>query len=190
MTDPNVSPGSPPPNQIRPSDADRQAIAERLRQAVDEGRLDLMEYDRRLRASEQAATMADLQAVVADLPAPATPPEQVLLQLGDMTVTSTTIYTPSGPIPLRGAQWMIQDHWTTTQKIPTWAIVLAIVGFFCLTIFSLLFLLAKETVYQGVVTVTVTNAGRQYAVRLPVNNQQQVHHYHQQVNYLRSVSAA
>lgn len=190
MTDPHVSPGATPPDQIRPSEADRRSIAERLRLAVDEGRLDLMEYDRRLRASEQALTMADLHTVVADLPAPATPPEQVLVQLGEVTVTPTTVYTPSGPIPLRGSQWMIQDHWTAEQKIPTWAIVLAVVGFFCLTVFSLLFLLAKETVYHGMITITVTNAGRQYAVRLPVNSQQQVHHYHQQVNYLRSVAAA
>jgi hypothetical protein len=192
MTDPHGAPDTSPlpPEQMRPSEADRRSIAERLRLAVDEGRLDLLEYDRRLRTSEQATTMADLNAVVADLPAPPSAPEQVLMQLGDMTITNSTVHTPAGPIPLRGSQWLVQDHWTTEQKIPTWAIVLAIVGFFCLTVFSLLFLLAKETIYHGVVTVTVTNGGRQYAVQLPVGSHQHVQHYHQQVNYLRSIAAA
>src|SRR5690349_22078307 len=88
------------------------------------------------------------------LPYPVTTPypmqEQVIAQIGEIQVTSTTVRTPAGQLPLRGSQWMVTDQWVATQKIPSWAITLAIVGFFCLTVFSLLFLLAKETVYQGV----------------------------------------
>lgn len=104
-------------------------------------------------------------------------------------MTSTTAHTPAGDIPLAGSSWQVADFWHSEQKIPTWAIVLAIVGFCVLTVFSLLFLLAKETVYRGTVQVTVTNGPRQYVARIPVNHQAQVHYLHQQVNYVRSLAA-
>lgn len=173
-----------PADQWRPSEADRQGIADRLRRAVDEGRLDLMEYERRLRASETAATVAELHQLLADLPQP------VMTQIGELAVTETGVYTPVGLIPLRGAQWSVYDHWRTEQKIPTWAIVVAIVGFFCLTVFSLLFLLAKETRVNGVVDVMVANGQQHYATRIPVHHHQQIHYVHQQVHYVRSLSSA
>jgi hypothetical protein len=104
-------------------------------------------------------------------------------------VTSTTVRTPAGQFPLKGSQWTVTDQWTAEQKIPTWAIVMAIVGFFCLTIFSLLFLLAKETVYHGVVLVQVNSGPYHYVSRVPVNNQTYVQHVYQQVNYVRSLAA-
>lgn len=175
-----------PPDQWRPSEDDRRAVSERLRHAVEEGRLDLMEYDGRLRAAESAPTMAELQRVVADLPAPAEP---VLVQIGELAVTASTVYTPVGPIPLRGSQWSVHDQWMTDQKIPTWAIVLSIVGFFCLTVFSLLFLLAKETRFYGTVDVGVANGHQHYVARIPVGSHQQVHYVYHQVNYVRSLAA-
>jgi hypothetical protein len=63
--------------EIRVSDAERQAAADRLKAAHDEGRLDLLEYDRRLQLAYQAVTARDLGALFADLPAspaPRTPP--------------------------------------------------------------------------------------------------------------------
>jgi uncharacterized protein DUF1707 len=175
-----------PPDQWRPSDAERRTAAERLRVAVDEGRLDLHEYDRRLRVTETAGSMAALQQVLADLPAPAEP---VLVQIGELAVTASTVYTPIGPIPLRGSQWAVNDHWLTEQKTPAWAIVLAIVGFFLICAFSLLFLLAKETQFHGTVDVTVTNGGQQYVARIPVWSMPQVHHIYNQVNYVRALAA-
>ena len=83
----------------------------------------------------------------------------------------------------------VTDYWHNEQKIPTWAIVAAIVGFCVLTVFSLLFLLVKETVYRGTVQVTVTNGPRQYVARIPVTDQTQVAYVHQQVNYVRSLAA-
>jgi hypothetical protein len=115
--------------------------------------------------------------------------EQVIAQIGEIQVTSTTIRTPAGQFPLKGSQWTVTDQWTATQKIPTWAIVLAIVGFFCLTLFSLLFLLAKETVYVGVVQVQVSNGPYHYVSRVPVADQQYVQHVYGQVNYVRSLAA-
>lgn len=182
---PQYGPGAVTPQQWKASDADRQQVADRLARAVDEGRLDLNEYDQRLRASERAQTLSELDQVVADLPVPAEP---VLTQIGELTVTASTVHTPMGPIPLRGSQWSVQDQWLTEQKIPTWAIVMSIVGFFCLTVFSLLFLLAKETIFRGHVQVSVSNGGRHYVAYIPVHSHAQVHHLHQQVNYVRSLS--
>jgi hypothetical protein len=54
---------------LRAADADRQAVADRLRRAHDEGRLGFAEYDERLGRAYAAVTHADLDALVADLPA-------------------------------------------------------------------------------------------------------------------------
>ncbi len=122
--------------------------------------------------------------------APTYPPaEPVILGIGEIQVAATTVRTPAGVYPLRGSQWHITDSWTTEQKIPNWAIVLAIVGFFCLTFLSLLFLFAKETVHRAVVTVHVVSGGQQYIARIPTNDQAQVQHLYQQVNYVRSLAA-
>ncbi|MET7971057.1 DUF1707 domain-containing protein [Micromonospora sp. NPDC005305] len=56
---------------MRAADADREATAERLRVALEEGRLGLHEYDERLGRAYGAKTYADLDEVVADLPGPA-----------------------------------------------------------------------------------------------------------------------
>ena len=55
-------------SHMRISDADRAATAERLRIAVDEGRLDLTEYDTRLRSAYAAITYGELEPITADLP--------------------------------------------------------------------------------------------------------------------------
>ena len=55
-------------SHIRISDADRAAAAERLRVALDEGRLDLTEYDERVRSAYAATTYGELEPVTADLP--------------------------------------------------------------------------------------------------------------------------
>lgn len=175
-----------PGDRWRPSEPDRRAAAERLRLAVDEGRLDLHEYDQRLRAAESAGSLAELDRVLADLPRPAEP---VLLQIGELTITQSTVHTPAGPIPLLGSQWTVHDNWVTERKIPTWAIVVAVAGFFLVCALSLLFLLAKESYYHGSVDVAVSNGSRHYVARIPVQSLQQVHHLHQQVNYVRTLTA-
>jgi hypothetical protein len=55
---------------MRAADADREATAERLRVALEEGRLDLYEYDERLQRAYAAKTYAELDGVVVDLPGP------------------------------------------------------------------------------------------------------------------------
>jgi hypothetical protein len=61
--------------RLRASDADREAVAERLRLAHADGRLDLAEFDERVAAAYAARTYADLAPLTADLPtAPLVPP--------------------------------------------------------------------------------------------------------------------
>jgi hypothetical protein len=63
------------PSSLRVSDADRHQVAEVLREAAGEGRLDLDELDERLEAAYRAKTYADLVPITADLPVrPATAP--------------------------------------------------------------------------------------------------------------------
>ncbi|GAA1753519.1 DUF1707 domain-containing protein [Streptomonospora arabica] len=63
-----------PAPALRIADADRDAAAERLREAVAVGRLELAELDERLTAVYAAKTRADLEPLTADLPSePAQP---------------------------------------------------------------------------------------------------------------------
>ncbi|MEU1641916.1 DUF1707 domain-containing protein [Micromonospora zamorensis] len=53
---------------MRASDSDRTAVADRLRVALNEGRLDLHEYDERLQRAYAARTYAELDGLLTDLP--------------------------------------------------------------------------------------------------------------------------
>jgi len=77
-------------DQMRAADGDRAVVAERLRNALDEGRLTLAEYDERVRVAYASVTYADLNKLLSDLPtsggvlelrppshAPAAPPQPV-----------------------------------------------------------------------------------------------------------------
>jgi len=61
------------PDNLRAADVDREFVAERLRSALNEGRLTLTEYDDRLQETYAARTYGDLKALLTDLPE-ATPP--------------------------------------------------------------------------------------------------------------------
>jgi DUF1707 SHOCT-like domain len=73
MQQPGTEFPSSPPAQVpavRASDQERDAATEQLRQAFAEGRLDDTEFDGRMRTALTARTRADLDALLADLPAP------------------------------------------------------------------------------------------------------------------------
>ena len=59
---------------MRAGDSDRQAVADKLKQAMDEGRLDLGEYDERLQKTYAAKTYGDLKGLLDDLPGVAVAP--------------------------------------------------------------------------------------------------------------------
>ncbi|MDI3386915.1 DUF1707 domain-containing protein [Streptomyces sp. B-S-A8] len=54
--------------ELRASDADRERVAERLREAVAEGRLDMEEFQERLDVTYKARTYGELEPVTRDLP--------------------------------------------------------------------------------------------------------------------------
>ncbi|MHA6792170.1 DUF1707 domain-containing protein [Pseudonocardia bannensis] len=58
------------PEELRVSNADREAVQERLRQAHAEGLIDLTEFDSRVQAVWAAKTRGELAGPAADLPAP------------------------------------------------------------------------------------------------------------------------
>lgn len=59
---------------MRAGDGDRERVAAQLKRALDEGRLDLSEYDERLQKTYAARTYADLNGLLDDLPG-AVPPQ-------------------------------------------------------------------------------------------------------------------
>lgn len=59
----------PDPSQMRVSDADRHKVADVLRDAAAEGRLDMDELEERIEATYAARTYADLVPITVDLPA-------------------------------------------------------------------------------------------------------------------------
>ncbi|MFJ9056623.1 MULTISPECIES: DUF1707 domain-containing protein [unclassified Streptomyces] len=65
-----VAPAGPAPAGIRASDADRDRIADILREAVAEGRLTAEEHAERVDLVYRAKTVGELEPLVQDLPAP------------------------------------------------------------------------------------------------------------------------
>jgi Domain of unknown function (DUF1707) len=61
---------------MRAADSDRNQVVDLLREALDEGRLTLPEYDERVATAYRSVTYADLNTLLADLPR--TRPEGVL----------------------------------------------------------------------------------------------------------------
>jgi len=75
----------------RAADADREAVAERLRIAAGEGRIDLAELDDRLERAYAARTYGQLRVLVADLPAQSVSvPRQDALPEPETLVLKTT----------------------------------------------------------------------------------------------------
>ncbi|MFD5326355.1 hypothetical protein [Streptomyces sp. NPDC127092] len=110
-----------------------------------------------------------------------------LLSLGDITVVGDQIITPAGSMPLKGAVWNAMDMSRTEEKIPTVAIVLAII-FFVLCLLGLLFLLMKEKQTTGFIQVTVTSGGKHHSTMIPATGPDTIHWVMGQLNYARSLS--
>ena len=100
------------------------------------------------------------------------------------------VRTPTGQFPLRGSEWTVVDQWTAEPTIPAWAIVATIVTFCFLFVFSLLFLLAKEYAYRGVVIVSVSSGEHEYVERIPVLSRPHMEQIYGQVNFVRALAAA
>jgi hypothetical protein len=78
-------------HKMRVSDRDRQRVVDRLRSALEDGRLTMEEYVDRMEVAYQAATYGDLAPLCADLPAPAP------VTAGSVTAGSGTAAGASAP---------------------------------------------------------------------------------------------
>jgi hypothetical protein len=84
---------------MRAGDGDRKAVADRLKAALDEGRIDLGEYDERLQRTYAAKTYGDLDGLLDDLPG-TTPVQQSQVQA----------YQPPAPPASEGVQPERDQH--------------------------------------------------------------------------------
>lgn len=115
-------------------------------------------------------------------------PEQVLVSIGEISCTASTVITPNGSFPIRGTEWMVHDATSMTRRIPGYAIVLAIL-FALLCLIGLLFLLIQEDIYTGSVNVTVRDsAGHYFATSVPARSATTAAEVHNQVNYCRQLA--
>ncbi len=115
-------------------------------------------------------------------------PEQFLVNIGDIHVTPHWVVTPSGTAPLTGAQWFFVDQSRTERKIPTWAIVVAIV-FALACLIGLLFLLVKEDVTVGHVQVSVRAGDLTHTTHVPVTSRVEVARIGQLVQQAQALTA-
>jgi hypothetical protein len=112
------------PSQLRISDADRHQVAEVLREAAGEGRIDLDELDERLEAAYAARTYADLVPITVDLPAAAATHLPTRLSAGHVAGAAAARPAPVVPGPAeerhvailsgldRKGVWMVPQHLT------------------------------------------------------------------------------
>jgi Domain of unknown function (DUF1707) len=94
--------------RMRASDADRQQVIERLRAALDEGRLKMDEYIDRMALASEAVTYADLAPLYADLP------DSGAVARPDPRPPATAAPRPSAPIVTRrgGMPTPLKVLWT------------------------------------------------------------------------------
>lgn len=133
------------------------------------------------------------QAAVPDVPpaAPVAAPqaENIVLTIGDIGVSQHWIVTPNGNAPLTGSAWIANDMSRTEQKIPTWAIVMAII-FALLCLVGLFFLLVKESRTTGHFEVTVRSGSLMHMTQIPVTHEHQVQQLRAQVAQAQAMAAA
>ncbi|MFG2105053.1 DUF1707 domain-containing protein [Micromonospora echinaurantiaca] len=109
---------------MRAADADRAAVADRLRVALDEGRLNLYEYDERLQQAYAARTYAELDALVRDLPAVAPPAAAALAERVEATPARPATAGPAT------ARWLAEVWMPYLQVVPIVVAIWAISSLF------------------------------------------------------------
>ena len=95
---------------LRVSDAERNAVADRLAQHYGDGRLDQAELDERLGRAMSAKTRADLDGLLADLPDAGPPPKPA----GGRGPRTAPRCRPGLPPPGRGggcSRWCSPSCW-------------------------------------------------------------------------------
>ena len=123
-------------------------------------------------------------------PAPAPGADQPLASIGEIGVSQTSVWLPTGRHPIRGTTWLVTDMSRQEEKISTVGIVLAIVGMFLVCLFSLLFLLLKDKRTTGYIQVTVQGEGFHHATMIPASSAATFGQVTSQVNWARGLAAA
>ena len=95
---------------LRASNAERDAVVTRLQDAFAEGRLDDTMFDARMRAALTAATHADLDALLADMPA--RPAGAAPVTRPDATRAGRYAIAWKGSVR-RAGRWRVPDRYTT-----------------------------------------------------------------------------
>jgi hypothetical protein len=135
------------------------------------------------------APAAPAAPTTAAAPYPPGAPTPVLVQVGDIACTRDEVVTPNGRLPLRRTVWVVSNSTTTTEAIPTWAIVMTVL-FVALCLLGLLFLLVKEQKTTGWMTVSVQGEGTYYSTQIPIASPVGVADVEQRVGYIRGLVAA
>lgn len=124
-------------DEMRAADADRETVAERLRVALNEGRLDLHEYDERLQRAYAARTYGELDVLLADLP-PVTPAQRSALTPVPATGVSAGPADEPGVVGARG----VTAPWLAGVWLPYLRVIAVVV-----TIWAVTSLLTWELLY-------------------------------------------
>lgn len=103
------------PSAMRISDDDRHKVAEVLRLAAGEGRIDLEELDQRLEATYQAKTYGELVPITLDLPTAG--------DLRPRPVPPRPVSRPSVPAPAPGARYSNSlAVMSETKRVGSWVL--------------------------------------------------------------------
>jgi Domain of unknown function (DUF1707) len=121
---------NPHPDSLRAADVDRQHVADQLYAALNEGRLDLGEYDERVRNAYAARTYADLDGLLNDLPPPNRGQEVAVPQREPPTPTAPS--PPSGR-PRKRIPTALMVLWTVyggivAINVVVWFLVMVTAG--------------------------------------------------------------
>lgn len=137
------------PSQMRISDADREKVANILRDAAAEGRIDFDELDERLEATYAAKVYADLVPITLDLPASGAP----------VPVNHHTHPAVPGGVPAPDWQTSFAVMWGTERKgvwdVPATHTAFAMMGSVELDLRQARFAARETIIYANVVMGSV-----------------------------------
>lgn len=111
------------------------------------------------------------------------------MTIGEISCSQNYIYLPSGRYSIKGSTWTVRDQTRQEEKMPAYAIVLAVI-FFLACLLGLLFLLIKERKTVGYVEVEVRGEGYYHVTQMPVSSPHQIGQIRQMVDYARSLAVS
>ncbi|MFD0904060.1 DUF1707 SHOCT-like domain-containing protein [Actinomadura sediminis] len=114
-------PSGQDPARLRASDADRDEVADRLREALAEGRITAEEHAERIDAAYRAKTYADLEPLLGDLPSGAAPVPRVNLRKEEAPAPPPARHSANVVAVLSGAtrtgRWLVEERTTVVSLL-------------------------------------------------------------------------